>query len=115
MLSERYRSEVKKAVQPAEDVADHLHYPQILSAETVEVFTKDFRNDNPKDMEKAANNDTFLANRFGNKNAYMFFSLRIFYDSAQVAPGSIISIDSVNNTPTITKRGVNSLQKQQTC
>lgn len=53
----------------------------IVSAETVEVFAKDFRNENIRDTEKAANTDTFLANRFGNKNAYMFFSLRIFYDT----------------------------------
>jgi len=56
--------------------------PRLLSAETVEVFAKDFRDDNVIELEKAANDDTFLANRFGNKNAYMFFSLRIFYDNA---------------------------------
>ena len=98
-----------------------LFYPRILSAETVEVFAKDFRNDNIKDIEKAANTDTFLANRyskkisssgfylltfihnrFGNKNAYMFFSLRIFYES--LALNSLISTDSTPNTPIISKK-----------
>ena len=57
-------------------------FSRLLSAETVEVFAKDFRDDNVVELEKAANDDTFLANRFGNKNAYMFFSLRIFFDAS---------------------------------
>lgn len=104
---EKYRAQLKKTASGTGD--DRHLYPRIFSAETVEVFAKDFRNDSPKDIEKAANTDTFLANRFGNKNAYMFFSLRIFYDSSQFCSqlGSVISIDSAHNTPIIAKKTAN--------
>ena len=58
--------------------------PRIITAETVEVFAREFRDDNSNELEKAANDDTFQYNRFGHKNAYMFFALRIFYDSFNI-------------------------------
>ncbi|XP_054167314.1 uncharacterized protein LOC128964703 [Oppia nitens] len=75
-------------------------WPRVLSAETVEVFAKDFRDDNVVELEKAALDDTFLANRFGSKNAYMFFSLRIFYqtfDRTKCPKSSDNSIDTIDN------------------
>ena len=76
-IIERYKTSHANQIK-SNDIS--LNYPSVLSAETVEVFAKEFRNDNIQCTEKAANNDTFNVNRFGNKNAYMFFSLRIFFD-----------------------------------
>lgn len=102
----KYRSEVSK-YRPAsfteaafEEYPDLRNYPKILSAETVEVFAKDYGDTDH--MEKAANDDTFLANRFGNKNAYLFFSLRIFYNSECLQPDDGVTLtttDSARSTP----------------
>lgn len=64
IILERYRGQLRKNAGPGAHDDQRYLYPRILSAETVEVFAKDFRNDSPKDIEKAANTDTFLANRY---------------------------------------------------
>lgn len=64
IILEKYRGQMKKGASAGGHDDQRYLYPRILSAETVEVFAKDFRNDSPKDIEKAANTDTFLANRY---------------------------------------------------
>lgn len=64
LFTENYRAHLKRSKCILTSGVDELQYPRILSAETVEVFSKDFRDDNAKDIEKAANTDTFLANRY---------------------------------------------------
>lgn len=77
-----------------------LPYPDILSAETVEVFAKDVRSENARDIKKAANVDTFLANRFGNKNAYLFFSLRLFYDNSSMSSSASTTLTTAGSIST---------------
>lgn len=90
-----------------------LAFPDILSAETVEVFAKDVRNENARDIKKAANVDTFLANRFGNKNAYLFFSFRIFYDNGSMASSTSTMLTSAESVSTCTASEVDEEEEEE--
>ncbi|XP_075675875.1 uncharacterized protein LOC113798638 isoform X2 [Dermatophagoides pteronyssinus] len=79
-------------------INDDVDDDRILSAETVEIFMKDLPT-NRSDIERAANDDTFLVNRFGNKNAYLFFSFRLFYDSTlTMISDSITNMTNLSET-----------------
>ncbi|KAH9426135.1 hypothetical protein DERP_007075 [Dermatophagoides pteronyssinus] len=81
------------------DIVQQLHdWIKHYTAETVEIFMKDLPT-NRSDIERAANDDTFLVNRFGNKNAYLFFSFRLFYDSTlTMISDSITNMTNLSET-----------------
>lgn len=56
------------------------HKPRLLSAETVEVFSKSDDNE----LEKAVG-DTFQWNRVGTKNGYIFMVFRVYFDIGVLA------------------------------
>lgn len=53
---------------------------RILGIETVEIYSLDF--DGANDV-KMAGQETFQCYRFGNKNSYMCFGFRVFYDEGE--------------------------------
>lgn len=81
--------DVSAAASPSassSDIGQRPPQPRILTAETVEVFSRDFRDDHIMELEKAASGDTFHFNRFGNKNAYMFMAIRVMIDVGICGP-----------------------------
>lgn len=52
------------------------HPPRLLSAETVEIFTKDFT----EDEIRSETENTFKPNRIGTMNQFLFMAFRIYFD-----------------------------------
>lgn len=50
--------------------------PRVLSAETVEIFTKNFTDDEIR----AETENTFKFNRIGVRNSFLFIALRVYFD-----------------------------------
>ncbi|UXI20052.1 Pre-mRNA-splicing factor ATP-dependent RNA helicase [Sarcoptes scabiei] len=125
--SDNRSTKAKKLIGPSHtiDVVDGGMRKQdrtlrLISAQTVSVFTKDFGNSCRSDIEKYANNNTFLANRFGSKNAYLFFSFRLFFNAlsssrSQSSPSSSIYTRSLQSTESLsTELSSLSLSAQKT-
>ena len=59
-----------------ESLAGDLQKPRLLSAETVEIFCKDF-SEEEIGMETE---NTFKPNRIGTRNQFLFMAFRLYFD-----------------------------------
>ncbi|RWS29280.1 hypothetical protein B4U80_00675 [Leptotrombidium deliense] len=53
-----------------------LHRPRLLSAETVEIFTKDFS----EEEIRSETENTFQFNRIGTMNSFLYMAFRVYFD-----------------------------------
>lgn len=60
----------------SDELAKYSRKPRLLSAETVEIFTKNF---SAEEIEKETEN-CFNFNRIGTMNNFLYFSFRIYLD-----------------------------------
>ena len=65
-----------REVRMAEGMIPAGHRPRLLSAETVEIFTKDFT----EDEIRSETENTFKPNRIGTLNQFLFMAFRIYFD-----------------------------------
>lgn len=59
-----------------DELATNSRKPRVLSAETVEIFTKDFS----EEEIQAETENTFQFNRIGTMNAFLYMAFRIYVD-----------------------------------
>lgn len=74
-----------------------VHRPRLLSAETVEIFTKDFTEDEIKDQTE----NTFQFNRIGTMNSFLYMAFRVYFDVGYY--GKKLRSKSVSSTMSTSK------------
>ena len=73
----------------SDELARYSRKPRLLSAETVEIYTKNFSSDEiEKEIES---NNCFQFNRLGTMNNFLYFSFRIYLDDVNSKSADYLS------------------------